>query len=151
MAGRRREALGRPASDSFAAKVAAITNKILDHNRESLKILKSLKDGKTITVPPAKDGTVATVHWNPDAAGRLPVDVHLYYMMGNHDWFYHLPGPVENLCGVAIGWHPASLAQPHESKPPHRFLRRARKTIERRWVHRLEKLGYRVTSTQEAA
>src|SRR5712692_2723031 len=34
-------------------------------------------------------------------------------------------GPVENLREVVIGWHPASLAQPHESRPPHRFLRRA--------------------------
>ena len=35
----------------------------------------------------------AKVEWEPDAPGRVPVKVRLHYMVGNHDWFYHLPGP----------------------------------------------------------
>ena len=83
-----------PQSGAFTRKVSAITQKILSNNRESLAILKSFQDGTTITIPPAApDGTPAEVGWNPDAEGRIPVDVHTYYMVGNHDWFYHLHGP----------------------------------------------------------
>ncbi len=80
-------------SQAFTDRVTAITNKILENNRESLAVLNSFKNGKTITLPPARpDGKVADVDWRPDASGRLPVDVHMYYMVGNHDWFYHLRG-----------------------------------------------------------
>jgi UDP-2,3-diacylglucosamine pyrophosphatase LpxH len=83
-----------PQSAAFTEKIAAITRKILSNNSESLAIFKSLKDGKTITIPPATpEGKPAEVGWNPDAEGRVPVEVHTYYMVGNHDWFYHLHGP----------------------------------------------------------
>ena len=83
-----------PLSSAFTSKITAITQKILSNNRESLAILKSFKDGRTITIPPATpDGAPADVGWNPDAEGRVPVDVHTYYTVGNHDWFYHLRGP----------------------------------------------------------
>ncbi len=83
-----------PQSDAFTRKITAITQKILSNNRESLAILKNFKDGRTITIPPATpEGTPAEVGWNPESEGRVPVDVHIYYMVGNHDWFYHLRGP----------------------------------------------------------
>jgi len=83
-----------PQSTEFTRKIAAITQKILSHNSESLAVLKNFKDGRTITIPHATpDGTPAEVGWNPEAEGRVPVDVHTYYMVGNHDWFYHLRGP----------------------------------------------------------
>jgi hypothetical protein len=83
-----------PQSSQFIGKISSITEKILSNNSESLEIVKSFKDGRTITIPPAtSDGKPAEVGWNPDAEGRIPVEVHTYYMVGNHDWFYHLPGP----------------------------------------------------------
>jgi hypothetical protein len=30
---------------------------------------------------------------DPDSARRLPVKARIHYMIGNHDWYYHLPGP----------------------------------------------------------
>jgi len=107
-------------SEAFTAKVCAITAKILENNRASLAALKGLKDGKTITVPPANpDGTVGDVDWNPDAEGRVPVKVYTYYMVGNHDWFYHLRGEaydkVRQSIIDAIGLdNPANMPFPHD-------------------------------------
>ncbi len=83
-----------PQSGAFIGKITAITQKILFHNRESLAIVKSFKDSRTVTIPRATpDAKPADVGWEPDAEGRVPVSVHTYYMVGNHDWFFHLPGP----------------------------------------------------------
>src|SRR5579885_1864502 len=82
-------------SEAFTRKIASITEKILSNNSDSLAVVKGFKDNRTITIPPATpQGRPADVGWNLDAEGRVPVDVHTYYMVGNHDWFYHLPGPV---------------------------------------------------------
>jgi len=84
-----------PQSEAFTRKIASITEKILSNNSDSLAVVKGFKDNRTITIPPATpQGRPADVGWNLDAEGRVPVDVHTYYMVGNHDWFYHLPGPV---------------------------------------------------------
>ncbi|HEV2351328.1 MAG TPA: hypothetical protein VG028_15935 [Terriglobia bacterium] len=114
----------RPWDDSqtqpFSDKITSITHDILKNNQKSLEVLKSFKNGRTITIPPAKpDGTVDDVSWNPDAEGRVPVEVHNYYMVGNHDWFYHLRGPVyDRLRGTiveAMGLdNPATLPFPHD-------------------------------------
>jgi UDP-2,3-diacylglucosamine pyrophosphatase LpxH len=85
-----------PQSEPYIEKIRTITQGILRRNSGSLKILKDLDNGETITVPPARNGQPARVGWEPDAPGRLPVKVRLHYMVGNHDWFYHLPGPAYN-------------------------------------------------------
>jgi len=110
-----------PQSPAFSEKVAAITAGVLEHNRDSLSWLKRFKDGKTITVPPATaDGKVKTgVGWNPDADERLPVDVHLYYMVGNHDWFYHVRGEAydkirQSIVDAIDLDNPANLPFPHD-------------------------------------
>jgi hypothetical protein len=55
--------------------------------------LKKLNDGKTITIPPAtKKGQAAHVSADPESSQRVPVEVRIHYMVGNHDWFLHLPG-----------------------------------------------------------
>ena len=82
-----------PQSKLFISKIRAISDAILRHNADSLAILRSLGDGKTITVPPAThDGKPAIVSREPDAPERSPVKVHSHYLIGNHDWFLHLPG-----------------------------------------------------------
>ena len=82
-----------PQSQPFIDKISAINDAILHNNAASLSVLKNLNDGKTMTIPPAtRAGKPAKVDWEPDAPKRAPVEVRLHYMVGNHDWFYHLPG-----------------------------------------------------------
>lgn len=108
-----------PRSDAFTRKITAITQKILSNNSESLAIVKSFKDGRTITIPRATpEGTPADVGWEPEAEGRVPVKVHTYYMVGNHDWFFHLPGPAyDRLRGEII--QAMGLDNPPEAPFPH--------------------------------
>ncbi len=81
------------ASQIFTAKIASINQAILEHNAESLSEIKKLKTGRSVTIPPATpNGTPAAVSRDPEDPSRLPVKVHIYYTVGNHDWFYHLPG-----------------------------------------------------------
>lgn len=72
----------------YAQKLRQITRAILEQNEEGLKVLKNCAQGQLIHVPPA------TAQGQPDYASSehiyLPVRVH--YMVGNHDWHYHLPG-----------------------------------------------------------
>ena len=82
-----------PQSQPYVYRIREINDAILKNNSVSLAVLKSLDDGKTITLPPATaDGKPAKVSREPDAAERVPVKVKVHYMVGNHDWFYHLSG-----------------------------------------------------------
>ncbi|MCP4522261.1 MAG: hypothetical protein GY827_11325 [Cytophagales bacterium] len=82
-----------PYDGNYVRKVKEINKGILEHNKESLDILKSLKDGREggITLPPA-DGNAPKQnvghHFSDNE--RVPVNVNIYYLVGNHDWFYHL-------------------------------------------------------------
>jgi hypothetical protein len=53
-------------------------------------------------------------------AREIPVEVHLHYMIGNHDWYYHLPGPkFDSIRGEIIetfGLSNSSKPFPHELK-----------------------------------
>jgi UDP-2,3-diacylglucosamine pyrophosphatase LpxH len=70
----------------YATKLRDITRAILRNNQESINILKNLTQ-ESITLPPA------TGRGGMDTDAReIPVQVHLHYMIGNHDWYYHLPG-----------------------------------------------------------
>ena len=85
----------RPWDDSqnpaFIEKVGSITKAILQNNGESLATLRDLR--RTVTVPEATAaGTPAEADWKPDGKGRQSVNVHIHYLVGNHDWFFHLPG-----------------------------------------------------------
>lgn len=97
-----------PQKPDFAEKFRAITEAILQKNAKSLAILKSFNDGKTITVPPAtQDGKLVGVSRDPADKKRQPVAVHIHYLVGNHDWFYHLTGaafdPIRQLVVEAMG------------------------------------------------
>src|SRR5262249_33271472 len=82
-------------SPEFAKKIGKINSAVIEHNKASLDILKSLSSGRSLTLPPANaEGKPAfTSRKNPDSNDRVPVRVQLHYLVGNHDWFYHLPGP----------------------------------------------------------
>jgi UDP-2,3-diacylglucosamine pyrophosphatase LpxH len=63
-----------PIKKQFVTKVRTITEKILQWNQPLLEVFRHLKE-HGVNVPDKAD----------------PVKVHIYYLVGNHDWFYHLP------------------------------------------------------------
>ena len=75
-------------SPLFSAKLAQTTQAIIDENKESLKVLRRMASGETITVPPANRRGEP----NHKAKERIPIKVRIHYMVGNHDWYYHLKG-----------------------------------------------------------
>lgn len=80
-------------SQPFIDKIQEISAAILAKNDSSLAVLRSLKEG-AVTIPPATDeGKPKDVSRDPQDPERVPVEVRIHYMVGNHDWFYHLPGP----------------------------------------------------------
>jgi UDP-2,3-diacylglucosamine pyrophosphatase LpxH len=83
-------------STEFVQMVKKINSEILSKNEPSFKILRGLNSDNMslkITLPP-EDGTgnVGKVGHEPEAEGRVSVEVNIHYMVGNHDWFYHLKG-----------------------------------------------------------
>ena len=72
----------------FAAKLSETTNSIINVNRESLEILKRCASGEIILLPPA----TAQGEPDEDSKQRIPIKVRIHYMIGNHDWYYHVPG-----------------------------------------------------------
>jgi UDP-2,3-diacylglucosamine pyrophosphatase LpxH len=77
-----------PTSPAFSDKLAEISTAILDENAESFALLRQMAQGRAISLPPADSHGRAAL----DTSERLPVQVRIYYMVGNHDWMYHLPG-----------------------------------------------------------
>ena len=77
-----------PDSPELAQKVLDITQAVLSHNTEAMSVLRQMAYGEAISLPPVNaQGKPAT-----DASARVAVPVHIYYMIGNHDWLLHLPG-----------------------------------------------------------
>jgi len=114
----------KPWSDSrskpFIDRVGAITAAVLKYNADSLAVLKSLTREGAITLPIATPaGRPAEARWEPDSPNRQPVRVRIHYLVGNHDWFYHLPGPeydqLRQTVADAIGCAtPAGSPFPHD-------------------------------------
>ncbi len=76
------------AAPEFAATLDAITEAVLANNVEAIAALRSLTQPGGLTIPPADPAG------KPDRdAVEQSVTVRLHYMVGNHDWYYHLPGP----------------------------------------------------------
>lgn len=82
---------GNAADAAFIAAVETINNGILSHNAKSLGVIKSLSNYITI---PAADANHRPLAAKEDFSGanRVTVPVFVHYLVGNHDWFYHLPG-----------------------------------------------------------
>ncbi|HUT13178.1 MAG TPA: hypothetical protein VMY42_22005 [Thermoguttaceae bacterium] len=79
---------GNPHAPEFVDQVTRITDQILQNNADALAVLRGLTVDGGLSVPPAL--RVA----RPDHRSEgQPVPVRIHYMVGNHDWFYHLPGP----------------------------------------------------------
>jgi UDP-2,3-diacylglucosamine pyrophosphatase LpxH len=83
----------RPWSDFdsplFAEKLDEITQAILENNLHASEIFKRLTRGEIIQLSPADS------RGKPDlyTRERVAPKIRIHYMVGNHDWYYHLPGP----------------------------------------------------------
>lgn len=80
---------GNPHAPEFVEQVNRITADILQHNEQAMTVLRALAEEGGITIPPVNRTSGKPAH----EAQRQPVPVRIHYMVGNHDWFYHLPGP----------------------------------------------------------
>lgn len=78
-----------PHSELFARKIAEITRAILEKNRHATGVLKKISQGEGIQLPPADRRGKPDLYTHE----RVSPKVSITYMVGNHDWFYHLPGP----------------------------------------------------------
>ena len=78
---------GNPHDPELFATVAKITQDILQHNAVALQVLRGLAQENTIRLPPANSR-----HQPVFKAEMMPIPVRTWYMVGNHDWFFHLPG-----------------------------------------------------------
>jgi UDP-2,3-diacylglucosamine pyrophosphatase LpxH len=105
-------------SQPFIDKVRSITEAVLEKNSLSLTTLRNLS--KTVTIPQAtRDGKPADAGWSPEGKNRQPVKVHIHYLVGNHDWFFHLPGDpynqIRKLVVDALGLEtPSNEPFPHD-------------------------------------
>jgi UDP-2,3-diacylglucosamine pyrophosphatase LpxH len=75
---------------AFVQTVEAISQAILDHNANAMDILKGLSRGQRVTVPATANQKKG--QGEPELGPLIPVKVRIHYQVGNHDWFYHLPG-----------------------------------------------------------
>jgi len=76
-----------PQAPGFIDMVSSITNDILSNNQEVLQELRALTVAGEVAVPPM----LRTARPATDADFQ-PVTVRIHYMVGEHDWFFHLPG-----------------------------------------------------------
>jgi len=81
----------RPWSESshplFAPKLLEVTRSILEYNKEALEVMRKMSAGEFI------DFDAADEQGNRSAsAKKIPLKVRFHYMVGNHDWYYHLKG-----------------------------------------------------------
>ena len=77
-----------PTQPGYAHKLHEVTAAIFEENQEAVEVLRRCADGEAVSVPPV------TWRGNPDhkSRKRIPLKVRIHYMVGNHDWYYHLPG-----------------------------------------------------------
>ncbi len=77
-----------PQSPGLIDQITKITSDILSQNQDSLATLRALATEGEIAIPPM----LRAARPASDADDQ-PVTVRTHYMVGNHDWFYHLSGP----------------------------------------------------------
>jgi len=75
-------------SSTFATTLSETTRSIIDVNKESLDMLRHCANGEIVLLPPANSRGEP----DEDSKERIPIKVRIHYMVGNHDWYYHLPG-----------------------------------------------------------
>ncbi len=99
-------------SPELFGRVSRITSEILGKNELALGEFRKLAQQGIVLPPATRDG-------RPARGGEAqPVPVRIHYMVGNHDWFYHLPGEQYNQLRRQIATH-MGLATYAEAPFPH--------------------------------
>ena len=73
---------------AYAEKLKQITRAIISKNAESLQVLQELK----VEIP---QSLTSPINWE-DNKNLVEAETHIYYMIGNHDWYYGIPGAAFN-------------------------------------------------------
>ncbi|MCA9236695.1 MAG: hypothetical protein KDA44_14570 [Planctomycetales bacterium] len=100
-----------PASPGLAELVNQITNDTLRKNQDALGVFRDIAQ-QGVAVP------AGLANGRPAGGVTEPVPVRIHYMVGNHDWFYHLPGPAYNQMRRQVALH-LGLATSPEAPFPH--------------------------------
>jgi hypothetical protein len=106
---------GNQGDPRFSSMVARITEDVIRNNQQSLSVLRSLHDPEILSLPPAAGDGGVTLR----PSYRVPVKVRIHYLVGNHDWFFHLKGPaydaIRKIIVDALGLdNSPELPFPHE-------------------------------------
>ena len=77
-----------PSHPLFAPKLLEVTQAIIEHNKNALDVMRKLANGEFIEFDPqSMDGDR-----DAGSQSKIPLKVRFHYMVGNHDWYYHLKG-----------------------------------------------------------
>ena len=79
-----------PGDPKFAAKLAEVTRAILEYNKKGLDVFRQMSAGEYIDFDPIDSNGERLFK----AEQKMPLRVRFHYMVGNHDWYYHLEGEV---------------------------------------------------------
>jgi hypothetical protein len=77
-----------PSNPLFAPKLLEVTQAIIEYNKEALEVMRKLANGEFIQFDTANGGG----NRDPNSQSKTPLKVRFHYMVGNHDWYYHLKG-----------------------------------------------------------
>ena len=77
-----------PSHPLFAPKLLEVTQAIIEHNKDALEVLRKLASGEIIEFDPKNGGGNRDIN----SRNKIPLKVRFHYMVGNHDWYYHLKG-----------------------------------------------------------
>ncbi|BAV08322.1 hypothetical protein SAMN05421788_112131 [Filimonas lacunae] len=87
-----------PRDNGFYQEIDKIVTGILDYNSDSLRILSGLVKDSDISIPlemyraTQQDKDKEKIDYSASKE-RWRVPVKIYYMVGNHDWFFHIDDP----------------------------------------------------------
>jgi hypothetical protein len=102
-------------SPLFIQRLTEITRAILDKNSHASEVLRRISQGEGIRLPPA-DKRDKPDFYNRE---RLTPHVRIHYMVGNHDWYYHIRGrPFDDLRSeiiAALGLSNTNAPFPHDA------------------------------------
>ncbi len=82
-----------PTSAAFIDKVRSITESILENNAVFFAMMRELRGTAITSIPQAGQGSRPQRTRASHKGARLNVPLRIHYMVGNHDWFFHLPHP----------------------------------------------------------
>ena len=77
-----------PTDPKFALKLLEVTRSILEYNSEALEVFRNLASGEYIEFDPADQSGERLTR----SGEKIRLKVRFHYMVGNHDWYYHLQG-----------------------------------------------------------